>query len=135
MRCASLLETVRGKSGIGRVVGPYGNWDGRRFPHFAIRCNRRTIKVVRVLCRATAGPVASLACLPYWRRGRCPVSVRINWVLHVRLTLANKRELKPFANIPGIRSLGNELSSEPLDEQKYLFPDSVDKHHVRKIDN
>ena len=64
-----------------------------------------------------------------------PVSVRLNWLLHVRLTLANKRELKPFANVPGIRSLGNELSSEPLDKQKYLFPDGVDKHHVRKIDN
>jgi hypothetical protein len=39
---------------------------------FAIRCNRRTIKVVRVLRRATAGSGASLACLPYRRRGRGP---------------------------------------------------------------
>ncbi len=49
--------------------------------------------------------------------------------------IANKRELKPFANVPGIRSLGSELSSEPLDKQKHLFPDGVDKHHVCKIDN
>ena len=54
------------------VGRPSGNWEGRRFPHFAIRRNRRTIKVVRVLRRATAGPGASLACLPYRRRGRCP---------------------------------------------------------------
>jgi hypothetical protein len=73
--------------------------------------------------------------LDYRRRGRCPISVRINWLLQVRLTLAYKREFKPFANIPGIRSLGNELSSEPLDKQKYSFPDRVDKQHVRKIDN
>ena len=64
-----------------------------------------------------------------------PISVRIARHLDVRLTLANKRELKPFANVPGIRILGNELSSEPLDKQKHLFPDGVDKHHVRKIDN
>jgi hypothetical protein len=64
-----------------------------------------------------------------------PVSVRINWLVHVRLTLANKRELKPLANVTGIRSLGNELSSEPLDKEKYLFPESVDKHYVRKIDD
>jgi hypothetical protein len=64
-----------------------------------------------------------------------PVSVHLNWHLHVRLALAKKRELQPFANVPRIRSLGNELSSEPLDKQKHLFPDGVDKHHVRKIDN
>ncbi|MGA8191037.1 MAG: hypothetical protein WB616_11105 [Candidatus Sulfotelmatobacter sp.] len=49
--------------------------------------------------------------------------------------LANKRELKPFANVPRIRSLGNELSSQSLDKQEHLFPDGVDKHHVRKIDD
>jgi len=64
-----------------------------------------------------------------------PVSVRITRHLHVRLTLTDKWELKPFANVPGIRSLGNELSSEPLDKQKHVFPNGVDKHHVRKIDN
>jgi hypothetical protein len=63
------------------------------------------------------------------------LSVRITRHLHVRLTFANKRELKPFANVSGIRGLRNELSSEPLDKQKHLFPDGVDKHHVRKIDN
>ena len=69
------------------------------------------------------------------RRGRCPFPSELNWLLQVRLALATKRELQPFANVPGIRSLGNELSSEPLDKQKHLFPDGVDKHHVRKIDN
>jgi hypothetical protein len=64
-----------------------------------------------------------------------PISIRINWHLQVRLTVANKRELKPFANVPGIRSLGNELSSEPFDKQEHLLPDGVDEHHVRKIDN
>ena len=64
-----------------------------------------------------------------------PVSVRINWLLQVRLALANQRELKPLADVPGIRSLGNELSSEPLDKQKHLFPDGVYEHHVREIDN
>src|ERR1700730_14430755 len=64
-----------------------------------------------------------------------PVPFRITSNLDVRLVFANKRKLKPFANVPGIRSLGNELSSEPLHKQKYLFPDGVDKHQVRKIDN
>jgi hypothetical protein len=55
----------------------------------------------------------------------------------VRVTIlhAYQSELQPFANVPGIRSLGNELSSEPFDKQKHFFPDGVDKHHVRKIDN
>src|SRR5579859_6494256 len=64
-----------------------------------------------------------------------PVSVRIARYLHVRLPLANQRELKPFANVPGVRSLGDELSSELPDKQKHLFPDGVDEHHVREIDN
>src|SRR5580765_4364686 len=64
-----------------------------------------------------------------------PVSARVDRHLHVRRTLANKRELKPFANVPRIRGLGNELSSQPLDKQEHLFPDGVDKHHLRKIDN
>jgi hypothetical protein len=55
--------------------------------------------------------------------------------LEVRRTLANQWKLEPLANIPGIGSLGNELSSEPLDKQKHFFPDGVDKHHLRKIDN
>jgi hypothetical protein len=63
-----------------------------------------------------------------------PVSVRITWHLQVRLTLA-ERELKPFANVPRIRGLGNELSSQPLDKQEHLFPDGIDEHHIRKIDN
>jgi len=63
------------------------------------------------------------------------VPVRITRHLHVRLTPSDKWQLKPFANIPGIRGLGNELSSELFDKQKHLFPDGVDKQHVRKIDN
>jgi hypothetical protein len=64
-----------------------------------------------------------------------PVSVRITRRVHVRRMFANQRELKPFANVPRIRSLGNELSSKPLGEQKHFFADRVDKHHVRKIEN
>lgn len=63
------------------------------------------------------------------------LSVRITRHVGIRCMLADQWELKPFANVPGIRSLGNELSSEPRDKQKHLFPDGVDKHHVRKIDN
>jgi hypothetical protein len=64
-----------------------------------------------------------------------PVSIRTNWLLQVRRALATKRELQPFANVPRIRGLGNELSSQPLDKQEHLFPDGIDKHHVRKVDN
>src|SRR5438309_221548 len=64
-----------------------------------------------------------------------PVSVRVTWHVRVRFMLSNKWELKPFANVPGIRSLGHELSSKSLHKQKYLLADRVDKHHVRKIDN
>jgi len=64
-----------------------------------------------------------------------PICAGIARQLYIRVTLANKQELKPLANVPGIRSLGNELSSEPLDKQKHLFPGGVDKHDVRKINN
>ena len=63
-----------------------------------------------------------------------PVSVRITRYVRVVLR-ALQRELKPFAHVPRIRSLGNELGSEPLDKQEHIFPNGVDKHHVRKIDN
>jgi hypothetical protein len=64
-----------------------------------------------------------------------PVSIRATRHVHLRLTLAYNPQLKPFANVTGIRCLGNELSSEPVGEQKHIFPDGVDKQHVRKIDN
>jgi hypothetical protein len=64
-----------------------------------------------------------------------PIPVRITRQLRVRLLLAYQRELKPFANVPGIGGVSNELTSQSLDKQKNLFPDGVDEHHVRKIDN
>src|ERR1700746_223052 len=63
------------------------------------------------------------------------VSVRVTWHVRVRFMLSDKWELKPFANVSGIRSLGHELSSKPLHKQQYLLSDRVDKHHVCKIDN
>jgi len=86
-------------------------------------------------CTARQGAQCLARCAGSSEARTMPVSVRITWHLHVRLTLANKGELKPFANIPGIRSLGNELSSEPLDKQKHIFPNGVDKHYLRKIDD
>ena len=49
--------------------------------------------------------------------------------MRVRFLLADRRKVKPFANVPGVRSLGNELRAEFLDEGKHLFPDGVDEHH------
>jgi hypothetical protein len=43
--------------------------------------------------------------------------------------------LEPVANVPGIRGLGNELGSEPLNKQEHRFSGGVDKQHLRKIDN
>jgi len=44
-------------------------------------------------------------------------------------------EVKPFANVPGICSLGNKLRAEFLAERKHLFPDGVDEHDLREIDD
>src|SRR5579864_3787990 len=90
----------------------------------------------RISCRS----IYLTRCLMLSKRARsstatAPVSVRITWHVRVRFILSNKWELKPFANVPGIRSLGHELSSKPPHKQKYLLADRVDKHHVRKIDN
>ena len=49
--------------------------------------------------------------------------------------VAYRWKLKPFANIPGICSLRNKLPAEFLHEQKHIFPDSIDKHYLRKIDD
>jgi hypothetical protein len=48
---------------------------------------------------------------------------------------ANQRELKPFANMPGVSSLGDELRPEPLEERKYPFANRVDIHYFRKIND
>jgi hypothetical protein len=55
--------------------------------------------------------------------------------MRVRFLLADQAKVKPFANVPGIRSLGNELRAEFLDERKHLFPDGVDEHYFREIDD
>jgi hypothetical protein len=44
-------------------------------------------------------------------------------------------EIKPFANVLGIRSVGNEHRAQFLGEQKHFFPDGVDKHNFREIDD
>ena len=55
--------------------------------------------------------------------------------MRVRFLLLDQREAKPFADVAGICSLCNELTPQFLNERKHIFPDSVDKHHVGKIDN
>jgi hypothetical protein len=42
---------------------------------------------------------------------------------------------EPFASVSRIRSLGNELCSQFLDERKHIFSDSVDKQYFRKIND
>jgi hypothetical protein len=49
--------------------------------------------------------------------------------------IADQRELKPLANIAGICSLRDKLPPESLHERKHVFPDSIDKHYFRKIDD
>ena len=49
--------------------------------------------------------------------------------------LPTNGRLKPFANVPRICSLGDIMRAEFLGERKHLFPDGVDKHHLRDIDD
>jgi len=62
------------------------------------------------------------------------VSVRIIQQMRIGFLLAEQGKVKPFANVLGIRGLGNELRSEFLHQAKHLFTDGVDEHYFREID-
>jgi hypothetical protein len=47
--------------------------------------------------------------------------------------IADQREIKPFANIAGIGSIGNEAPAESLKERQHLFPNSVNEQDFRQV--
>ena len=49
--------------------------------------------------------------------------------------LADQREVKAFANVLSVRSIGNELRLQFLEKRKHLFSDGVDEHDFREIDD
>ena len=63
-----------------------------------------------------------------------PISALVGQPLRARLLL-DQGQAKPFANVPGICSLGDKLCVEFLGERQHLFPDGVDEHHLREIDD
>jgi hypothetical protein len=63
-----------------------------------------------------------------------PVSVLVGQPSRA-LLMVYQGEAKPFANVTGICSLGNKLRAQFLGERKHLFPDGVDEHHLREIDD